>query len=294
VSRCLVDSSTLNNDRWCRNKPIFATTEAPSLVQKIVLAIPTPILPPELAGLAVNLASHPDTVPAFAEPESLKQLVARVTKTKDPRVMKIVRGISEWTLHQQSDAAEAVFIDFEAGTPLPSWSQIHRSKGLLDPRKRSKNDVEDAEPTIMDAYTYREEGLWAPVLRDIVKLLSHQSNDLLVEVLGTLANLSPRDFPSHLGWADVVNMPGTCCKREDGCCCLCGDGELLQRCETFWSAASPPGWQRMTCASRRFRSSPQPLLTRQRQMSWQKHGCCHYWQMCWKVRVRVSVCARVC
>lgn len=69
-------------------------------------------------------------------------------------------------------------------------------------------DADTECPSVMDTFRYRLEGLWAPLLRDIVRLLSVGEPAMQVEVLGMLANLTPRDFPSHLSWADVLGMPG--------------------------------------------------------------------------------------
>ncbi len=53
-------------------------------------------------------------------------------------------------------------------------------------------------------YTYR--GLWRPVVIQLVQLSlkSTTNHDLLVEVLGTLGNMTPLDLPKGMSWSEVI------------------------------------------------------------------------------------------
>lgn len=53
---------------------------------------------------------------------------------------------------------------------------------------------------------YKQEGLWAPYVRDLFRLCRSDrvTPELLVEVLGTLANLTTRDLPEDLTFADLL------------------------------------------------------------------------------------------
>lgn len=63
------------------------------------------------------------------------------------------------------------------------------------------------EPDEPIKYDYPFEGLWAPVLRDLLRAVKSAdaagpgSHDLLIELLGTLSNLTPRDFPENMPMA---------------------------------------------------------------------------------------------
>lgn len=53
---------------------------------------------------------------------------------------------------------------------------------------------------------YKQEGLWAPYVRDLFRLCRNErvTPELLVEVLGTLANLTTRDLPEDVTYADLI------------------------------------------------------------------------------------------
>ncbi|KAA0146231.1 hypothetical protein FNF29_08180 [Cafeteria roenbergensis] len=207
------------------HKAVFAETDAVRLVRQIVIAVPSAVLPDELAGLAVNLTLHPLPAQQFLEDGGAAEIMARVTKTRDPRAMRILRNIAWHTLCMQAEAADAVWDGVLRGQSLPTWAQLRRRRGRRG-RKDRKDDsgltadqsplapgapgMGDADvdfPNIIDSYRYRLERLWPELLRDIVRLLAVDDADLRIEVMGTLNCLTPRDFPPHLGWADVLAMP---------------------------------------------------------------------------------------
>ena len=86
----------------------FAATEAVGLTLSMVLKFPSPRLPPELAALAVNLTMHPLTAEAILQygerGGTLKKLVARLVKTGDAAVAKVLRGLSQYTYALAADA----------------------------------------------------------------------------------------------------------------------------------------------------------------------------------------------
>ncbi len=53
---------------------------------------------------------------------------------------------------------------------------------------------------------YPHKGLWRPVVEQLIQLsLKNTTNhDLLVEVLGTLGNMTPLDLPKGMAWSDVI------------------------------------------------------------------------------------------
>ena len=224
-----------------RHKVALAHTDAPSLVRQIVIAVPAAVLPDELAGLAINLTLHPLTAHHFLVDGGARELLDRAVRTRDPRVMRLVRNLATQTFESQAAAAADVWGRVRAGEPLPTWSQLKRRSGRRRRRKRAEaargedededsddgggkraagptptlsveqpgtGDADPDHPSVMDSYRYEMERLWPDLLRDLVRLLSVDSPDLRIEVLGTLACLTPRDFPPHLGWADILGMPG--------------------------------------------------------------------------------------
>ncbi len=53
-------------------------------------------------------------------------------------------------------------------------------------------------------YSYK--GLWRPVVEQLIQLsLKNAANhDLLVEILGTLGNMTPLDLPKGASWSDII------------------------------------------------------------------------------------------
>lgn len=205
--------------RGHRHKPLFAATEAINYVTKMVIAIPAAVLPAELAGIAVNVSLDGTAADVMLRGDALKQLVARVTKTRDPMVMKVVRNLSQRTLALQSDAADAADeADAQAADGKDDDNDDDHDDDNGKPgagggasrqqRARSNSSGRGTDATRRLRYTYAFAGVWAPVVRDIVRLLSIDSAAMHVEVLGTLANLTPMDFPDHVGWHDILRMPG--------------------------------------------------------------------------------------
>lgn len=52
---------------------------------------------------------------------------------------------------------------------------------------------------------YKHRGLWSPHIKNLCRLaVDAENHELLVEVLGTLANLTSLDIPGNLGWAKLL------------------------------------------------------------------------------------------
>eukprot|EP00903_Cladosiphon_okamuranus_P009154 g8747.t1 len=146
-----------------RCKAMFAYTDAIPIVMQLVLNFPQKMLAKELAALAVNLSLNPRNAQMMASQRGLPHLVDRVTETKDPLLMKVIRNISMWTFRSQ--------------------------EGMENPEKE-----------------YRERTLWDPLVEPLLDLATEtESHELLVEVLGTLNNLTALDLPKGIGWVDVLS-----------------------------------------------------------------------------------------
>lgn len=116
----------------------------------------------EIAGLAVNLTLNLRNAEMMASNRGLNHLVDRLTTTKDPLLMKIIRNISLWTFQNQCE---------------------------LD------------NPELM----YKHRGVWSPHVKALCRLAAEtDSHDLLVEILGTLANFTLLDLPMNQGWTKLL------------------------------------------------------------------------------------------
>ncbi|CAN0447313.1 unnamed protein product, partial [Ectocarpus sp. 8 AP-2014] len=98
---------------------MFAYTDAMPIVMQLVLNFPQKMLAKELAALAVNLSLNPRNAQMMASQRGLPHLVDRVTETKDPLLMKVVRNISMWTFRSQE--------------AMDSPEKEYRERALWDP-----------------------------------------------------------------------------------------------------------------------------------------------------------------
>ncbi|KAH8096017.1 hypothetical protein JL720_3358 [Aureococcus anophagefferens] len=146
-----------------RCKSMFTYTEAiPIVMQLIIKFPPNRKITRELAALAGNLSLNKHNAELMCANKGLSALVARVERTRDPLLMKVVRNLSLWTFDVQQD--------------------------LEDPAKE-----------------YLQRGLWSRHVTQILGFaIETESHDLLVEVLGTLGNLTRHDLLRGATWAKYI------------------------------------------------------------------------------------------
>lgn len=150
-----------------RVKAMFAYTEAVPTLMRMVIMYPKDELGIQLAALVVNLSWNPRIAEMMVhfprKHEGLYELVARLERTQDPLLMKIIRNLSHWTANLQADLANP-----------------------------------DRE--------YTQRGMWGRFVDQLTGLLVAPStqNDLMVELLGCLGNLTVLDMPRASGWAKVA------------------------------------------------------------------------------------------
>lgn len=138
------------------------------LVKEMVLGWPRALLPEDLAALAVNLSRDARAAEALCHKAGLRRLVDRALRHRDPLLMKAVRGVGEWSL-----GVQAALRDPDAEYDLRSLWPSH------------------AKPLV--ALALELGGAGAP-----------GSTALLVEVLGTLGNLTPLDLPIDTAWWELL------------------------------------------------------------------------------------------
>jgi hypothetical protein len=148
-----------------RCKSMFTYTDGISLFMGMIINFPQNLLTKELAGLAINVSLNSRNAEIMSTNRGLNHLMDRLFTTKDPLLMKIIRNLSQWSFNNQ--------------------------QSLDNPELQ---------------YKYR--GLWSPHIKNLCKLLleccdTTQQHDLLLEILGTLANLTPLDLPMNQGYAKI-------------------------------------------------------------------------------------------
>jgi hypothetical protein len=146
-----------------RTKAIFTFTDAIPIVMQMIINFPGDHLGRELAGLAVNLSWHPRVAERMChfpkKNQGLMELVERMEVKKDPLLMKIIRNLSSWSYDSQMNAS----------------------------------------PEALANGQYEQKGLWSrfvdPLLRILKQEQAEREHDVMVEVIGTLNNLSVYDLP---------------------------------------------------------------------------------------------------
>ena len=112
----------------------------------------------------------------------LTHLLNHVRNHKDQILAKSIRNLSEWTIALQTEL-------FDIGNDITLPNSIG-SFNLFFP--------EGLE-------SYKKLRFWCDHVKDIVKFCSNcEKQDLIVELLGTLHNLSVFDLPSASSWHDVI------------------------------------------------------------------------------------------
>ena len=85
-----------------RCKSLFTYTEAIPITMQLVIKFPQDRIARELGALAVNLSLNARNAELMCGNKGLYHLVARVERTKDPLLMKVIRNIAQWTHASQA------------------------------------------------------------------------------------------------------------------------------------------------------------------------------------------------
>lgn len=153
-----------------------ATLSAPDgplvpLVKEMVLGWPRALLPDDLAALAVNLSCDPRAAEALCHKAGLRRLVDRALRHRDALLMKVVRNISQWSLGVQA-ALQHPDAEYDLRSLWPSHAKTLAALALE--------------------------------LGGVVSAAAASRTGLLVEVLGTLGNLTPLDLPIDTAWRELL------------------------------------------------------------------------------------------
>jgi len=154
-------------------KSMFTYTEILPYMMRMLIDFPANHIAKELAGLAVNLSLNHRICSIMCQNGGFKNIVERAIKRRDPLLMKVVRNISIWTLSAQDSSEFAV------------------------KKQGSSKDITEPVP-------YRSS--WGPFAGSLMDLLkSTDSTELMIELLGTVSNLSPADIgKSGSDYADFI------------------------------------------------------------------------------------------
>ena len=181
----------LSMDDKC--KSMFTYTEAIPIIMQLLINFPNNKIPIELIALAINLSHNARNAEMMAKEGGLKKLFQRVLKYRDVLLMKVLRNISRHTYDKACDSGESSNNDNggNGGEGKRSDRDDRNSRRRSKGKRRSK----------------RSSSLWAPYVMDLFKLCKQSATenaDLLLEVLGTIGNLTVADLPDGVTFADLI------------------------------------------------------------------------------------------
>jgi hypothetical protein len=111
----------------------------------------------------------------------------------------VVRNLSRWTLNQQEELPDTSPDAVSRSTSTLSASDGKDSKDSKDSRD-SKDSAAESNNS-----SYKLRRLWEPHVQDICKLITAADNPaVMVEAIGILANMSPKDLPRNMSYADLI------------------------------------------------------------------------------------------
>jgi hypothetical protein len=192
----------------------FASTECIGFVMRIVLNIPQASLPPELSGLLLNLSIHPACATQMCKGDGPRALMQRLLKTNDVFILKALRNLSQYTYAMQADECIKA-----AAAEEELWRkqlEEEHKKSLEESKEEAKHEEMHSAvlpvprslpvPDEPIEYDYPLEGVWTSVVRDMLHFLvrSQKLPEFLVDTLGALANMTPRDLPESMSFATLI------------------------------------------------------------------------------------------
>lgn len=84
-----------------RCKSMITYTDGVNILMGMVVNFPQPLLAKELAAVMVNLSYNTRNVELIIGNRGLNYLMDRLSSTRDPLLLKIIRNVSLWTFNQQ-------------------------------------------------------------------------------------------------------------------------------------------------------------------------------------------------
>lgn len=215
------------------------TTTGVAILMGIVVNFPQPMLPPELAALAVNVSLHPACAELMTAHKGLNYLMDRLVtpptakssttannnnnnNNSSPRppkgsnssrsssggggldvfLLKILRNIALYTYSRQRDRSSSISSTGAAG---------------MDSSRDRKSAAAGGGGSVEEKEKDKDRGLWSPHVKTLVELVAtmttsnnnNESNqDAVLELLGILGCLTVRDLPMSNSWARLLRDQG--------------------------------------------------------------------------------------
>jgi hypothetical protein len=164
-----------------------------NLLVSMIVNFPQQSLPKELAALAINLSLTNRNAEAMVQNRALNHMMDRLATTRDPLLLKIIRNISLWTYHIQTE---------------PDGDVQYRYRGLWSPHITGNDNTTTI--TVYNSMKSNPINILFIFIHYIILVLLQvlyeaDDHEILIEAFGTLANLTTLDLPQNQSWSKLLS-----------------------------------------------------------------------------------------
>ena len=189
------------------SKSKIAFSGAIPWVMQLIMKWPAGKIVEELGALAVNLSHSSAGCDFMCQDGGLKILLQRSARHRDAVLMKVVRNISHWTYNKE---------DGGGGGGTGSEAGSKSSDGGINAGGKEGDSSSRASTSSRDRGSSRRRGrnrgpsdrsVWQPFVHDLFKLClscAAEDEDMFVEVLGVIGNLTRNDLPNGTTFSDLI------------------------------------------------------------------------------------------
>jgi hypothetical protein len=190
-----------------RCKAMITYTDGISLLMGMTINFPHDLLAKELAALMINVSYSPKNCEQMIANKGLNLLVDRFADKRDPMLMKIIRNISLWTFQQQQVRLSPCLsvchsLPLTHSGPLILLCSSFVLFIEIDKRCLFVACLQEMESPDLH---YKLRGLWSPHIKVLLEVLLEESNhDLIIEIVGVMANMTIYDLPATATWSKLL------------------------------------------------------------------------------------------
>jgi len=181
-------------------KCLWTSGQVVAAIMQLILNSPIKCIAKELGALAINASLEPLCAEEMVG--SIEKVMLRVAKYEDILLAKVVRNLSIWTRNIQ------VIIE----QTLMSKDIIHLSKHTKNPSKfvsyiltnpQDKFNNDNAKSKWSSKYDSCQ--IWNNHMDQIIKICTiSNKEDLVLEMVGTLNQMTCNDMPRHMNWKSLI------------------------------------------------------------------------------------------
>ncbi|KAL7477405.1 hypothetical protein ACHAW6_003209, partial [Cyclotella cf. meneghiniana] len=190
------------------NRKKFVTVGISSaLMEHLIEMPPHEQMEEGLAGLLVNMTLYPLCAEIMLHNSELVVNIFRIIQQSDSHynkqvLLKVIRNLSQWSKEFQYRLHQALTVG--DANPLKGW--VKRPANYLSSTKSNLQDDESEEKKLIQySSIYWEHHFWDSHIEFLLQgALNCENDELLVEWIGILTNITKDDMPAGLHWHDLL------------------------------------------------------------------------------------------